>query len=232
MYRVVLALTETEMCAQAGPQDDPVAVLRDFGKVEVYDPAAAEEPGAVRGLVHEVDAGLYRAVVRDGMPVIEREDAAGAVTGVVVRCSSEVVRTLGAAWSPPVVCRIEDGEFVFATVDPRLIGGSIAGPGGPFEEDSVVIDTTHSVILEAVEVCIVGAVRKGVTDPKPITALVLRGRINKTDERVQALYLLNEDGAAGIVTEIIDVCARAGWGNEFVDRIVERLAGMPEGPRA
>lgn len=119
-----------------------------------------------------------------------------------------------------------------ASSDPRRLGGGIAGPGGPFDEDAVVIDTTNAVILEGVEVCVVGGVRKGVLDSKPIQALVLRGRINKTDERVQALYLLNEDGAAGIVTELIDVAARAGWGREFTDRVVARLEAMPDGPRA
>ena len=118
------------------------------------------------------------------------------------------------------------------STDPRNIGGGIVGPGGPFDENAVVIDTRNAVILEATEVAIVGAIRHGVLDPKPITALVLRGRINKTSERVQALYLLNEDGAAGIVTELVDVAACAGWGREFTDRVITRLEAMPEGPRS
>lgn len=111
--------------------------------------------------------------------------------------------------------------------DPRDLGGSIAGPGGPHDENAVVIDTERAVILEACEVAVVGGVRHGVLDPKPITALVLRGRINKTSERVQALYLLNEDGAAGIVTELVGVASRAGWGEEFVERVNERMKKMP-----
>ena len=116
--------------------------------------------------------------------------------------------------------------------NPRKLGGAISGPGGPFDENAVVIDTRRAVILEGCEVAIVGGIRDGVLDPKPITALVLRGRINKTEERVQALYLLNEDGAAGIVTELVDVAARAGWGAEFTDRVIARLEAMPEGPRS
>lgn len=116
------------------------------------------------------------------------------------------------------------------TTDPRKLGGSIAGPGGPYDENSVVIDTTNAVILEAVEVAVVGGVRKGVLDPKPIAALVLRGRVNKTNDRVQALYLLNEDGAAGIVTELVGLEARAGWGQEFVDVVKARLDAMPTAP--
>lgn len=111
--------------------------------------------------------------------------------------------------------------------DPRNLGGSIAGPGGPYGQGDVVIDTTNAVILDACEVAIVGGVRGGVLDPKPICALVLRGRVNKTTDRVQVLFLLNEDGAAGIVTELIGLESRAGWGREFVDRIRERLDAMP-----
>lgn len=113
------------------------------------------------------------------------------------------------------------------TTDPRKLGGAISGPGGPYAENAVVIDTRNAVILEACEVAIVGAVRKGVLDPKPISTLVLRGRINKTDKRVQALYLLNEDGAAGIVTQLIGLASRAGWGPEFLDRVRERMKDLP-----
>lgn len=111
--------------------------------------------------------------------------------------------------------------------DPRKLGGSIVGPGGPYDEGAVVIDTTNAVILEACEVAIVGAVRDGVLDEKPISSLVLRGRINKTSDRVQALYLMNEDGAAGIVTQLIGLSSRAGWGPEFLERIRARMAEMP-----
>jgi hypothetical protein len=116
---------------------------------------------------------------------------------------------------------------VSAASDPRRLGGSISGPGGPYDEHAVVIDTRNAVILEAAEVAIVGAVRDGVLDEKPITALVLRGRINKTTERVQALYLLNEDGAAGIITELVGVASRAGWGDEFLERVKARMDAMP-----
>lgn len=114
-----------------------------------------------------------------------------------------------------------------AATDPRKLGGSISGPGGPYDEDAVVLDTRNAVLLEAAEVALLGPVRKGVLDPKPISALVLRGRINKTDERVQALYLMNEDGAAGIVTELLGLASRAGWGGEFLDRVRKRMDEMP-----
>lgn len=114
--------------------------------------------------------------------------------------------------------------------DPRKLGGSIAGPGGPYAAGEFVIDTRNAVILDAVEVAVVGGVRQGVLDPKPITALVLRGRVNKTDDRAQVLFLLNEDGAAGIVTELVGVASRAGWATEFLARVRDRLKDMPTAP--
>lgn len=111
--------------------------------------------------------------------------------------------------------------------DPRRLGGAISGPGGPYDENAVVIDTVNALLLEAVEVAIVGPVRQGVLDPKPISSIVLRGRINKTTERVQLLVLTNEDGAARIVTQLIGLASRAGWGEEFVERVLERMAELP-----
>ena len=71
---------------------------------------------AVRGPVHDLDAGRYRALVREGVPVIERADTAGAVRAVLVPCSPQIVAELSADWSEPVQWRIEDGLFVFRTV--------------------------------------------------------------------------------------------------------------------
>lgn len=111
--------------------------------------------------------------------------------------------------------------------DPRNLGGSISGPGGPYDEDSVFIDTTNAVLLEACEVAIFGAVRQGVLDDKPICALVMRGRVNKTPDQVQVLFMMNEDGAAALVTQIIGLQSRAGWSEEFLERVRERMADMP-----
>lgn len=71
----------------------------------------------MRGPIHELDAGLYRAVVTDGVPRIERETTAGAVTAILVPCSPEIAMEMSADWSEPVQWRIEDGMFVFRYVD-------------------------------------------------------------------------------------------------------------------
>jgi hypothetical protein len=82
--------------------------------------AASQDRGVTdvtqRGPIHDLDAGLYRAVIRDGVPVIERETTAAAVRQILVPCSPEIVAEMSADWSQPVQWRIENGEFVFRTV--------------------------------------------------------------------------------------------------------------------
>lgn len=111
--------------------------------------------------------------------------------------------------------------------DPRKLGGGISGPGGPYDKDAVVIDTGNAVLLDGAVVAIVGGVRDGVLDDKPIAALTLQGRVNRTTDRVQVLFLMNEDGAAGIITELIGVMSRGGWGQEFRDLLQKRMKEMP-----
>lgn len=111
--------------------------------------------------------------------------------------------------------------------DPRKLGGGISGHGGPYDENAVVIDVRNAVILDGSGVALVGGVRDGVLDHKPIAALTLQGRVNKTTDRVQVLFLMNEDGAAGIIAELVGVMSRGGWGQEFVDRLQKRMKEMP-----
>ena len=74
-------------------------------------------PRTTRGPVHELDAGRYRAVIRDGVPMIERDDTAGAVTAVYVPVSPPLLAEISVEWSDPLRFRIEDGEFVFRRDD-------------------------------------------------------------------------------------------------------------------
>jgi len=55
----------------------------------------------------------------------------------------------------------------------------------------------------------------------PVLAMLLEGRINKTTDRARNLYLLNEDGAAALVTELFALAHRIG--PEFADRFTARL---------
>lgn len=100
--------------------------------------------------------------------------------------------------------------------DPRKTGGDIAGPGGPHDRNAVVIDTTNAVLLDSSDVCLVET-----SNGTPALALLLEGRINKTTDRARNLYLLNEDGAAALVTELLALAHRIG--PEFADRFTARL---------
>lgn len=101
--------------------------------------------------------------------------------------------------------------------DPRKNGGDIAGPGGPHDANSVIIDTTDAVLLDHSTVTLVGSPGQ----PKPHLAMLLEGRINKTTDRARNLYLMNEDGAAALVTELIALAHRIG--PEFGERFTARL---------
>lgn len=89
-----------------------------------------------------------------------------------------------------------------STTDPRRLRGSIVGPGGPHDEAGVLLDTSRAVLLHGVDVCSV--------DGTGLLAMLLSGRINKTRDHVHVLYLMDEDGLAAILTEIVALLGRAG----------------------
>lgn len=101
--------------------------------------------------------------------------------------------------------------------DPRKTGGDIAGWGGPHDANSVIIDTTDAVLLDNSTVTLVGSPG----NPTPYLAMLLEGRINKTTDRARNLYLMNEDGAAALVTELVALAHRMG--PEFGQRFTARL---------
>ena len=107
--------------------------------------------------------------------------------------------------------------------DPRKAGGSIAGPGGPHEKNSVIIDTTNAVLLDGVNVALVELRREGRGDGKPVCALSLAGRINKTQDYAEIVYLMDSDGVAGIVSELLALINRAGFGDQLSEDLEQRL---------
>jgi len=107
------------------------------------------------------------------------------------------------------------------TTDPRAVGGDIAGPGGPTERNSVVIDSTRAVLLDAVECALVEIGDQGVA-----LALLLSGRINKTTDHANALFLMDTDGAASIVSELVALGSRVG--PEFATDLSTRIARLIE----
>jgi hypothetical protein len=100
--------------------------------------------------------------------------------------------------------------------DPRKSGGDIAGPGGPHDRNAVVLDTTAAVLLDSSDVCLMET-----TGGNVVLAMLLEGRINKTTDRARNLYLMNEDGAAALVTELMALANRIG--PDFGERFTARL---------
>ncbi|MET8080056.1 hypothetical protein [Streptomyces sp. NPDC005303] len=103
--------------------------------------------------------------------------------------------------------------------DPRKTGGNIAGPGGPHDRNSVIVDGTNAVLLDSTDVCLMETSGGSV-----VLAMLLEGRINKTPERARNLYLMNEDGAAALVSELIAVAHRIG--PEFGERLMARVTHL------
>jgi hypothetical protein len=54
--------------------------------------------------------------------------------------------------------------------------------------------------------------------------MLLEGRINKTTDRARNLYLMNEDGAASLVSELIALAHRIG--PEFGERLMQRMRSL------
>lgn len=104
--------------------------------------------------------------------------------------------------------------------DPRKSGGNIAGPGGPRDENAVVIDTTDAVLLDYSETALMGVPGQ----ESPVLALLMEGRINKTTDRAKNLYLMNEDGAAALVSELVALGYRIG--PQFGDRLMDRIRSL------
>lgn len=93
-----------------------------------------------------------------------------------------------------------------STDDPRGLGGNIAGPGGPHDRNSVVMDTSNSVILDEVD----AAIMHNGSDGQDFITLLLQGRVNRSADRTRILYIMDEDGAAALSTELDALMRRAG----------------------
>jgi hypothetical protein len=116
--------------------------------------------------------------------------------------------------------------------DPRGKHGDIAGPGGPYDPHAVVVDTTNAVILSYSTVSLVGVARRGEPDETAV-ALMLEGRVNKTPDETRVLYVMNGDGVAALVTQLLGIAKRderVGDGHlaaELRQRLGERWDEMP-----
>lgn len=110
--------------------------------------------------------------------------------------------------------------------DPRSLRGSIAGPGGPRDRNAVVIDATHAVLLDNVEVCVAHPRRDGVPQDACLT-MMLSGRINRTADRADLLFMFDVDGAAAIITELLALGSRMD-SDELTDAVTRRMHQLAE----
>jgi len=97
--------------------------------------------------------------------------------------------------------------------------GAMVGPG-----EDVVLDTSKAVLLDGMEVCLVGPPRDATSEQDLMLAMRLDGRVNRTDDRASIMFLLNEDGAAAIISELLDLATRIG--PVFATNLMSRLEAL------
>lgn len=108
--------------------------------------------------------------------------------------------------------------------DPRALPGAITGPGGSHDRAGVVIDTRRAVLLDYCTVSTVDDWAGG-----PAYALLLSGRINRSQDRADVLFLFGTDGVAAIVTELMGLLGRATGRDDaamILADIAERMAQL------
>lgn len=111
--------------------------------------------------------------------------------------------------------------------DPRRLGGNIVGDFGDSRTtNSVVLDLTDAVVLEGATFAVVEGVRAG-SSTGQIIFMTCDGRVNKTTDQVRVGLLLNTDGAAAIITELLAIADRAG--PDLLDDVTRRLTALHQG---
>lgn len=117
------------------------------------------------------------------------------------------------------------------TTDPRDLGGSIAGPGGPHDNGAVVIDTSKALLPTHTEVCLVDE-----SGGQPLAAVELHGRINRTGDEATVLLIAGPDALAAWVSQLVGLAARAQgspllthreFAQQFRDDLNRRMEEMP-----
>lgn len=84
-----------------------------------------------------------------------------------------------------------------------------------------VIETRNAVLMDNVEVVLV----EDMIPDRKMVGLWLAGRINRSSDRAEVLYLFDVDGAAAIVAELMGLVRRAGPDLEAaLDRRLQELA--------
>src|SRR4051812_23825473 len=72
-----------------------------------------------------------------------------------------------------------------AATDPRELGGAVSGPGGPFDEGQVIVDTSRAILQDHLEVVKID----NPSDGREIVAALISGRINRSTERADVMVM-------------------------------------------
>lgn len=107
---------------------------------------------------------------------------------------------------------------VGATSEPTDLPGSIAGPGGPFDRNAVVVDTSNAIILDYTEVAIAHGAVSG-----DAISVVLEGRVNQRSERAAVMILTGGDGAAALVDQLLQLASRDAGTTELTTEFLGAL---------
>lgn len=111
--------------------------------------------------------------------------------------------------------------------DPRQLGGTMVDAADdPHSRGTVFLDLTDAVLLGHVDVCTVDTVRAGELGGQ-VAFMTLSGRVNKTRDQVQVGFVLDPDGAAAIITELLALADR--FGPELLDDTTRRLTELHRG---
>ncbi|WP_449408037.1 hypothetical protein [Microbacterium maritypicum] len=100
----------------------------------------------------------------------------------------------------------------------KIIGGSAFGRG------DALIDTDKAVLLGNVHVAIIGAARQ--TGVETVIGLELSGRVNHSTDEHEHLYLMDADGAAAIISDLLGLAGRAN--PRFLAMLLERIENLPK----
>lgn len=112
------------------------------------------------------------------------------------------------------------------TTDTATIPGDIIGPDpDPFAQDSVIVDTRRAVLLSYTDVCIT----TNGSDGQEFCALMMKGRVNRSQDVSRVLYLTGPDGMAALVSQLVGLAQRKGgdFADEFGTLLNERLKELP-----
>lgn len=111
--------------------------------------------------------------------------------------------------------------------DPRTLGGNMVyGGESSRAKNNVVLDMTDVVLTESFDVAKIEIGRRGVLD-QTATYLLMHGRVNQTDRNVSVGFVLNTDGVAGMVTELLALADRDSA--ELLDDVTRRLTELHQG---